>query len=257
MSFEFVKHIVVGGVKTACLSRAGLSELMAKDCLERRKENKPAALIFDSNGQGISMAATNASFAEDLKKADIIHADGTPVVVASKLLSSKSSIPERSATTDFIHDAAKTAQEKGLSFYLLGGEKEVVQNCVNRLKQTYPNLNIVGFRDGYFSAEEEVAVCDEVSKCRPDVVWVGLGKPKEQRFCVNHKDSIKAGWLVTCGGCFNYITGDYSRAPGWMQKTGLEWLHRAATNPKKLLWRYLKTTPHALFLILTRTRQES
>ena len=60
---------------------------------------------------------------------------------------------------------------------------------------------------------------------------------------------IKAGWLITCGGCFNFITGHYRRAPKWMQDANLEWLHRLATNPKKLFWRYLITTPHAMLIV--------
>jgi len=66
---------------------------------------------------------------------------------------------------------------------------------------------------------------------------------------VRNRHRIKAGWIVTCGGLFNYITGDYPRAPMWMQKSGLEWLHRMATRPKELAWRYITTNPHALWLI--------
>jgi len=220
----------------------------------RRNNNAGPALIFDSNGHGISLAATNPQFRNDLEQADIIHADGGVIVAAANKLTD-GHIGDRSATTDFMHDAAKAAVANGLTFYLLGGTEDVNARCVDILKKDYPGLQIVGRRNGYFTAAEEDQICQEISRLKPDIVWVGLGKPKEQSFCVRNKGKIAAGWLVTCGGCYNYITGDYPRAPLWMQKAGVEWVHRMLTKPKQLFWRYLTTTPHALFLIATRTRR--
>jgi len=85
------------------------------------------------------------------------------------------------------------------------------------------------------------------------VLWVGLGVPLEYEFCERNRDRLKAGWIVTCGGCFNFATGAYRRAPEWMQRTGLEWLHRLWREPKRLFWRYAVTNPLAIFLLLTRT----
>ena len=69
------------------------------------------------------------------------------------------------------------------------------------------------------------------------MIWVGLSVPLEYEFAVRNKDRLKAGWLVTCGGCFNFVTGAYRRAPQWMQQAGLEWLFRLAREPKRLFWR--------------------
>jgi len=249
-----VKHVIVGGVRTACLSCEELEQLMVEDCLSRRNRNDAPALIFDSNGHGLSLAATSCQFREDLAHADIIHADGGVIVKAANSLTN-GHIGGRSATTDFMHNAAKAAVLNGLSFYLFGGTEEVNAKCAEILENMYPGLRIVGRRNGYFTPEEEGKICAEISNLKPDIVWVGLGKPKEQRFCVQNRDKISAGWLLTCGGCYNYITGDYKRAPMWMQNNGLEWVHRMLTKPKQLLWRYLTTTPHALFLIITRTQK--
>ena len=181
-----------------------------------------------------------------------MHADGQVIIAASRYLTS-SPIPERTATTDFFHDAAKAASTAGLSFFLLGGTEEVNADCARIVKRLYPNLKISGRSHGYFSGAEEGGICEQINASGADIVWVGLGKPREQEFCVRNRDRIKASWLVTCGGCFNYITGKYSRAPQWMQDIGLEWLHRVVMNPRQLFWRYLTTNPHALFLITTRT----
>ena len=117
----------------------------------------------------------------------------------------------------------------------------------------YPGLRIVGRRNGYFSRDQEAAICAEINASGADVVWVGLGVPLEHAFCVRNKHRLTAGWVVTAGGCFNYVTGAYARAPGWMQRLGLEWLHRLWHEPRRLFWRYAITNPHALFLLLTRT----
>ncbi|HEX4534609.1 MAG TPA: WecB/TagA/CpsF family glycosyltransferase, partial [Rhizomicrobium sp.] len=104
-------EVVVGGLKTARLSRQGMAALMVDDCLASRRRERTPRLIFTANGHSIALAATDAKFRAQLKAANLIHADGQPVVWASKM--TRSPIPERTATTDFIHDAAAQAQKHG------------------------------------------------------------------------------------------------------------------------------------------------
>ena len=111
----------------------------------------------------------------------------------------------------------------------------------------------MGRRHGYFSELDEDALCDEINLTQPDVIWVGLSVPREYEFAVRNRARLDAGWLVTCGGCFNFVTGTYRRAPAWMQALGLEWLFRLAREPRRLFWRYAVTNPIAIFLLLTRT----
>lgn len=246
-------EVMVGGLKTVCLSRDGLTRMMLADCIAARgAQTVHSKLIFAVNGHAIALAAKDDNFRRTFEGADIIHADGQAAVFASRLFTG-TPIPERSATTDFIHDAAKAAAEHGLRFFLLGATEEANQKVARILSDTYPGLRIVGRRHGYFSPLEEDEICDEINLTRPDVIWVGLSVPLEYEFAVRNRDRLKAGWLVTCGGCFHYITGDYARAPRWMQIAGLEWLHRMWRNPKRLFWRYASTNPLALFLLLTRT----
>lgn len=247
-----VAHVRVGGLKIACLSRRELASLMVSQCLERRarRSGRPK-LVFAANGHAISLAARNAKFRRQHELADLIHADGQPVVFASRF--TRSPIPERSATTDFFHDAAEAAREHGLRIFLLGGRDEVNARCAALMQNMYPGLKIVGRQHGYFSKDEEAAVCKRINDSQADIVWVGLGVPLEQDFCIRNRDRLKAGWLVTAGGCYSYVTGDYARAPGWMQRAGLEWLHRLWREPRRLFLRYALTNPHAAFLLLTRT----
>ncbi len=134
---QAIETVTVGGVKTACVSRASLTRLMISECLAARSRHRRPKLIFDTNGQALSLAATSPRYRECLDAADLIHADGQVIVSASKYLAS-SPIPERSATTDFFHDAAKAASASGLSFFLLGGTQEVSGECASIVRRLIP-----------------------------------------------------------------------------------------------------------------------
>lgn len=245
-------EVVVGGIRTACLGREQMGRLMVGDCIAARGGQRKARLVFASNGHAVSMVRNDESFRENFSKADIIHADGQPVVIASRLLTD-TPIPERTATTDFIHDAAIKARENNLRFFLFGSTEEVNAACAEKLRESYPGLKIVGRRHGYFSQDQEAEIVEEINAADADVVWVALGVPKEYEFCVRNREKIRAGWLVTAGGCFNFVCGDYRRAPEWMQTMSLEWLYRLWREPKRLWKRYAVTNPIAAFTLLTRT----
>jgi exopolysaccharide biosynthesis WecB/TagA/CpsF family protein len=246
------REVVVGGLRTACVSREKLAALMVGDCLAARREPRQPRLVFASNGHAIALAQKDAEFRRRMETASLVHADGQPVVVASKLLTEEP-IPERSATTDFIHDASKAAAQDGLTFFLLGSTEDVNRQCGSVLEERYPGLRIAGRRNGYFHPRDEWRVCDAINESGADVLWVGLGVPFEYEFCVRNQHRLKVGWIVTCGGCFNFVVGDYARAPRWMQAAGLEWLYRMLREPKRLFWRYAVTNPVAAFALLTKT----
>lgn len=245
-----IAHVCVGGVRAAVASRAELTAHIVEDCLRRRGSGGPARLLFDTNGHAISLAARNPAYRHALETADAVHVDGGWIVVASRLLTS-GAVPERSATTDLIHDIASAGVPHGLRHYLLGCSEEVNSACATRLAELHPGMIVCGRHHGYF--DDHAAVVEKVKAAAPDVVWIGLGKPREQLFAAKFREALGAAWAISCGGCFNYVTGHYARAPKWMQRAHLEWLFRAATGPR-LLWRYATTSPHALWLALTRSR---
>jgi len=245
-----VEHRRIGGVPAAIVSEAELVSRMVEDCQRNRAgELGRPVVVADTNGQAISMQASDPAYARALEAADIVHADGQFIIWLSRLFGGKA-IPERTATTDFIHAAAEAGAASGLSFFFLGGSEDINRRCAERLAELHPDLAIAGRRNGYFDAAEEAAVFDEIRDSGADVLWVGLGKPKEQHFALRAREALGCAWIVTCGGCFNFVAGDYRRAPDWMQRQGLEWLHRMATGPRYLVRRYLVTIPHALWLVL-------
>jgi exopolysaccharide biosynthesis WecB/TagA/CpsF family protein len=183
--------------------------------------------------------------------ADLIHADGTPLVFASRMRAALP-LPERVATTDLFHDVAARAPAVDATFYLLGATDEVIVRAAENVRRMYPRLTVVGHRSGYFSADAESDVVAEINAARPDILWVGMGAPAEQRFSLRHRARLaNVGLIKTSGGLFDFLSGRNSRAPFWMQAMGLEWAYRMALEPRRLAWRYLTTNPHAAYLLLT------
>jgi exopolysaccharide biosynthesis WecB/TagA/CpsF family protein len=209
--------------------------------------------VFSSNGQGIALYGQNPTYDAAMDAADAIHADGMPVIMASKWLT-KTPIRGRSATTDLFHDVAKVAQDRGLSFFVLGATEEQNKKAVAQMKALYPDIAIVGRRNGYFSDAENADVCAEIVASGADVLWVGLGKPKQEIWCHQNREALAGvGVIKTCGGLYAFLAGDAPRAPKWMQKVGLEWLYRLKGDPKRLFKRYLVTNTQAIYSLLRQT----
>jgi N-acetylglucosaminyldiphosphoundecaprenol N-acetyl-beta-D-mannosaminyltransferase len=249
----------IGGLPIAVIDRAGSAELMVDTALARRDTAKPPLVFTSANGQVLSMCARDARIRNLFLDADLIHADGMPLVFVSRLFS-KTPLPERVATTDLFHDTAIVAQQRGASIYLLGATKAVVDQAVRRTRELYPTLKIAGYNSGYLRRDgDEERIIADINQARPDILWLGLGAPAEQSFAARNRDRLHGvGLIKTSGGLFDFVSGRNSRAPAWLQRIGLEWAYRIYLEPRRLAGRYLLTNPHAIFLLLTRTaRTES
>lgn len=250
-----MKFAIVGGIKTANLSRAELAGLMLADCAATKEglRSSPRVLVA-SNGSVIARYHSDPRFKANIDAADLVDPDGMPLVLASRVLCRRMPLVERVATTDFIHDAAEAAAASGIRFYFLGGKANVAAKAARNLRERYPNLEIVGTRHGYFSASEEDAVCAEILTRKTDVLWIGTGSPYQEALAIRMRGKLPGvAWIRTCGGLFDHVSGSVPRAQAWMQGAGLEWLHRMMIEPRRLGWRYIKTNPVACFYLLTRT----
>jgi len=244
----------IGGLPIALVDRQTSAWRMVDAALARRGRGAPPQVVTSANGQVISLCARDPRLRALFLAADLIHADGAPLVFASRLKFS-TPLPERVATTDLFHDVARVAERSGATFYLLGATADVIALAAHNVRKMYPDLKIVGFRDGYFAGHEEEVVA-EINAARPDILWVGMGVPHEQMFSLSWRARLtNVGLIKTSGGLFDFLSGHKSRAPQWMQSAGLEWLYRAAREPRRLLGRYLTTNPHALYLLLTESAQ--
>lgn len=134
----------------------------------------------------------------------------------------------------------------GLTHYLYGGAPGVAEQLRDVLAKRFPGLSVVGTFTPPFrplSADERHALVADVARTRPDVIWVGLSTPKQERFMAAHWKSLDAGVLIGVGAAFDFHTGRVRQAPRWIQRSGLEWLYRMATEPRRLGPRYLKNNP--------------
>ncbi|MGA2817502.1 MAG: WecB/TagA/CpsF family glycosyltransferase [Xanthobacteraceae bacterium] len=249
---------MIGGLPIAVIDRTQSAQLMVDVALKRRNAALRPLIFTSANGQVLSMCARQSQIRDLLLEADLIHADGMPLVFVSRLFH-KTPLPERVATTDLFHDVAPVAQRSGTRMFLLGAAKAVVNQAVQRVQALYPDLNIVGHDGGYLRRQgDEERIIETINRARPDILWLGLGAPAEQSFAVRHRDRLRGvGLIKTSGGLFDFLSGRNARAPGWMQSAGLEWAYRIYLEPRRLTGRYLLTNPHALFLLLTRTGHKS
>jgi exopolysaccharide biosynthesis WecB/TagA/CpsF family protein len=246
--------VIVGGLPIAVIDRAHSARLMVEIAAARRNSQRPALVFTSANGQVLSMCASRGDIRQLFLDADLIHADGMPIVHASRLFCGNP-LPERVATTDLFHDVAELAQASGTTFYMLGGTSAVIERAVRRVRALCPALKIVGHRDGYFSREQEPEIIDGINRTQPDVLWLGMGAPAEQQFAMRNRGRLRrVGVIKTSGVLFDFLSGQARRAPKWMRAVGLEWAFRTLLEPRRLTRRYIMTNPHALFLLATRTR---
>ena len=141
----------------------------------------------------------------------------------------------------------------GYRHYLYGGSEDVVKLLKARLEQYYPGLQVVGafappFRP--LTAEEDEQVVRMINEANPDIVWVGLSTPKQERWMAGHRDRLAAPVLLGVGAAFDFHAGVKRQAPRWMQRSGFEWLFRLATEPRRLWRRYLTNNPLFVGLVL-------
>jgi len=248
------RTLLVGGIPTARLTRADLAEMMSHDCARARSGALTSPkVIISSNGAVIADFHQDPAFRALVLAADIVDADGMPLVMATRLLCAEP-LKERVATTDFINDAAAIAARDGIRFFFLGAKPGVAQKASAHFLELYPTLQIVGVRDGYFGIEQEEEICREVVASQADVLWVGLGSPLQEAFAQRNRGRLSGlAWIRTCGGMFDHYSGKFKRAPRWMQLIGLEWLHRTFNEPVRLTRRYLTTNLPAVYYLATQT----
>lgn len=248
------QKVLVGGVPVDRLDREEWVELLLRDADEKARSGRPAKVVTTANGQVVSLFGANAVFRDALLRADHVAADGMSIVTASRLHPS-ARLPERVATTDWFHDAARAASANGLRFYFLGAEQGALDRALAGVAESYPDLQIAGARNGYFGDDEAPQIARDVERARADVLWIGVGNPR-QLLLAHRFAELCPGltWVRTCGGLFDFLSGDRPRAPEAMQKAGLEWAFRLADDPRRLFWRYATTNVHSAILLALKSR---
>jgi N-acetylglucosaminyldiphosphoundecaprenol N-acetyl-beta-D-mannosaminyltransferase len=193
-----------------------------------------------------------------LDDADLVVADGMPLIWASRL--GGNPLPERVAGSSLIWSLSYGLGRDRRSIFVIGGapadgdETDGATRAADRLAEHCPGLRIAGALCppyGFQRSRAAIAdLCTKVSDAQPDLVFVGLGFPKQEQVIDRLRPALPDAWFVGCGAAVNFVAGDVERAPRWMQRTGLEWAHRLGTEPRRLAGRYLRhDAPYALRLL--------
>lgn len=200
------------------------------------------------NAAKIIKARTDLQLRRIIDNADLVGADGMPLVWLSKWF--KDPIPGRVNGTDLMEKMVERAAERGHSIYFLGAKPEVVQKVVQIYRQKYPNLKVAGYRDGYFMPEEEATIAEEIRQSDADVIFLAFSSPKKEKFVADWLYKMNVPVVHGVGGSFDVVAGITKRAPRWMQQCGMEWFYRFLQEPGRMWRRYLITNLGFVFLVM-------
>jgi len=210
--------------------------IISEECLNR--------YVVTPNVDHVVNLVSNEKFKDAYLGASLIVADGKPVVLASKLLGKP--LPEVVPGSDLVpalFDHFQNNLNRPLRAYLLGAMPGVAEKAADNIKKQWPNVEVVGFfsPDFGFEKSEEMSlnICQLVKEAHADMVVFGVGAPKQELWSKQYSHKLNTKVILCVGATIDFLAGEKSRAPIWMRKIGMEWLHRMLSEPKRLVRRYL------------------
>ncbi len=225
-----------------------LDILGSKAALASLPEGK--LLINTINAHSYNTARRDALFAEALTQGDVLIPDGVSIVKACRWIGAKSQPAERIAGWDLFEFEMQRLERKGGTVMFMGSSERVLQRIVDRATEVYPHLRVVTYSPPYkqeFSDVDNRAIIDAINAARPDLLWIGMTAPKQEKWTYAHWTELNIDCHVgTIGAVFDFFAGTVERAPLWWQRHGLEWLYRLLKEPRRMWRRYI--IGNALFL---------
>jgi N-acetylglucosaminyldiphosphoundecaprenol N-acetyl-beta-D-mannosaminyltransferase len=220
--------------------------------IEKQINQKENSFVVTPNVDHIVNLQKDHNFRRIYKEACLVLADGMPLIWASKFLNAP--LIERVAGSDLFPELCRISAQKGYRIFLLGGRKGAAVMAKNVLTLRHPDINIVGTYCPDFGFEyedvENQKIMRIIKKAQPDLLFVGLGSPKQEKWIYKHKDLYNVPVSIGIGVSFEFIAGMVKRAPVWMRNSGLEWFWRLLIEPQKLWKRYLVNDMQFFKLIL-------
>ena len=210
--------------------------------------------LIDRRGRGyvcaapvhaLMVARNDPEMLAALRGSTMVVPDGMPVVWAANLLGER--LEDRVYGPELMLRYCAHSAERGHRVWLYGGRDQgsLVQLALS-LRRRHPGIQVVGGYSPPFrplTADEEATVARQINEARPDVLWVGIGVPKQEKWMARMRDRLDVPVMCGVGAAFDFHSGRVSMAPAWMQERGLEWIYRTAQEPRRLLGRYLSTNP--------------
>jgi N-acetylglucosaminyldiphosphoundecaprenol N-acetyl-beta-D-mannosaminyltransferase len=218
------------------------------DVIEYWRQNNESNYITITNPHSVMLCYQQKHMMTATKSAGMTLPDGIGIVMAANILG----FPHngRIAGPDLMLKLCDHGREQNYRHYFYGGAEGVADKLAERLSKKYPGLKVAGkycppFRE--LSEQEDSDIVEMINDTKPDVLWVGLGAPKQEKWMYDHLDRIKAAAMIGVGAAFDFHSGNVARAPGWTHACGMEWFHRLVVDPKRMWRRYIVNSP--LFLL--------
>lgn len=203
--------------------------------------DKKPSYVVTPNVDHIVKLDTDSEFQQVYKEADLVLTDGMPLIWISKI--KKTPIKEKVSGSDLFPKVCELASKRGYKVFLLGAAEGVAARAAENLKKKYDKLNIIGTYSPSFGFEEKDKEIQEIIKmindAKPDILAVGLGAPKQEKFLYKYKEKLNVPISLAIGASIDFEAGNISRAPKWMQNIGLEWFYRLCKEPRRMAKRYL------------------
>ena len=184
---------------------------------------------------------------EIVTSCDIVNADGMPLVWASRILGNP--LPCRVTGVDLFFNLIELCARKKYKPFFFGARQWVVEKVVLTFKEKYPDLQVAGYRNGYYFEDEEREIADQIKDSGADMLFVGFSSPKKEYFLNTWMDYMQVPFCMGVGGSFDIVAGKSKRAPKWMQDYGLEWAYRIYQEPRRMWKRYAKTNPVFMWMV--------
>ncbi|MFZ5570348.1 MAG: WecB/TagA/CpsF family glycosyltransferase [Thermodesulfobacteriota bacterium] len=228
----------------------------ALQLMQSGRNNRYAAC---ANPHSLVVAANDKVFASALKEADILLPDGIGIILAARILGLP--IYQRVAGFEFFQGLNKTlAEEGGARYFFLGSTNDVLERITNKINIEYENISVCGtFSPPFkpdFSEDEKIQMVNAINIAKPDVLWVGMTAPKQEKWIYQNRDKLSVPFIGAIGAVFEFYAGTKKRASRFWCSIGLEWLPRFLHEPVRLWERNMKSAPKFLFWILKEKMQQ-
>lgn len=197
-------------------------------------QSNGSTVIFTANVDHVVRYNNDADFRRYYRAADLIFADGTPLLWSARLL--RTELHARVTGVDLMAALCSLAATHGYRCFLLGAKPETLAKAERALLQRFPSLQIAGSHHGYF--DDSMQVLELVRQARPHLLFIGMGSPRQEKWIAEHREQL-SGIVMPVGGSFEVLAGEKKRAPRLIQRVGLEWTWRLGQDPRRLWKRYL------------------
>lgn len=206
--------------------------------------------VVNTGMHGIMEAHRHSQIQTILNSADVLAPDGILAVLIARLHGFR--LRKQDTGPELMWRFSEIGNQKGYKYYFYGDTEETLELLADKLKKTFPNIDLVGYHSPPFrpmTPEEDELVTKAINEAAPDVLWVGLGMPRQEQWIAEHRDVLKVPVAVGAGASFKFLAGNVSRAPDWLRNMGFEWLWRLVQEPRRVWRRVFIDAPQFIGLV--------